>query len=109
MHYDSGFIKCVSPTTAEWILAHNSSNAEVLRGEVSVAPQPHAPKQQRYRAVFLSTSVPNATEVESTKREYMVVGGVGATTLEETFYMSTKSVPGPEATPHLRALYHRGA
>ena len=89
MHYDSGFMRCVSPTSIHWGLAHNFAGGESLVGEV----QPNG-----ISAVFKSTNLGNMEEVTATERKLTVYKDQ----LQDEFSMATKSVP--KMTPHLRAF-----
>jgi len=92
MHYDAGYMKCATPTTIHWGLAHNFGGTESLVGEV----QPNG-----ISAVFHSTSLGNMEEVTATERKLTVYKGQ----LQDEFSMATKSVP--KMTPHLRAFLFR--
>eukprot|EP00760_Papus_ankaliazontas_P019148 PhM_4_TR17907/c0_g1_i1/m.64795 len=95
MHYDSGFLKCTSPTSMHWTLAHNFGVGEVLEGTVS---------EDGKKAVFESQALANATETKGTRREYEISGD-GDRNLLERFYMKTEHVP--EMTLHLTASYKK--
>eukprot|EP00759_Apiculatamorpha_spiralis_P041186 PhF_6_TR39805/c0_g1_i1/m.59194 len=93
MHYDQGFMKCVSGTTVEWVLAHNPGFAEVLTGEVEGT--------KNNKATFNSLGFSNVEELLGSKR-VLEIQDNGAK-LIDTFFMKTVSVP--TLTKHLETTY----